>query len=103
MASACVNRALLPALKQRVPLRIFRFRNDLEENPSLLPDGSADRSCGPGTRTTTDRHFRHQKPSILWFAREFPLTTFPQPTILRTQTRGISEPAVIFLDWRPVH
>jgi hypothetical protein len=40
------------------------------------------------TCTTTDRRFRQLLPNILWFEYEFFLTTFLQPLILRTQTRG---------------
>ena len=41
----------------------------------------------PGEGTTIDRQLRHRGPKILWFSREFFLTTFRQPTILRSQIR----------------
>jgi len=40
------------------------------------------------TCTTTDRRFRQLLWKILWLQYEFFLTTFLQPLILRTQTRG---------------
>jgi hypothetical protein len=40
------------------------------------------------THTTMDRHIRQLESKILWFEYEFFLTSFPQPLILRTQTRG---------------
>jgi hypothetical protein len=41
-----------------------------------------------GARTTTNRRFGHARPNILWLGREIFLTSFPQPPILRSQTRG---------------
>ena len=39
--------------------------------------------------TTTNRLLGHAAPNILCFAREFLLTTFSVPVILRPQIRGI--------------
>ena len=41
-----------------------------------------------GADNTTDRRFRQLLWKILWLQYEFFLTTFLQPLILRTQTRG---------------
>jgi len=50
------------------------------------------------------RRFGHDVLDILWFYREFFLTSFPQPPILRTQTRGKKrEPVDAFLGGRRVH
>src|ERR1700690_794397 len=45
--------------------------------------------CAFGAGTTTSRFLRHFVPDILWSHAEFFLTSFPQPLILRSQTRGI--------------
>src|SRR5580658_5045998 len=55
------------------------------------------RGAYASTPTTIGRRFRHHKPRILWFLREFFLTSFPQPPILRFQARGsISWPQHFF-------
>src|SRR5580704_6692558 len=41
----------------------------------------------PGGHTTTSRQVRHSNPKILWSTTNYPLTSFPQPPILRIQTR----------------
>src|ERR1700719_2176524 len=40
-----------------------------------------------GGHTTTGRQLGHANPNILWFDAIYLLTTFPQPPILRSQTR----------------
>src|ERR1700685_2572825 len=40
-----------------------------------------------GGHTTTSRQLGHAQPNILWFEAIYLLTTFPQPPILRSQTR----------------
>lgn len=61
--------------------------------------GSSNKKCivvDVGTHTTTNRHFRQHHPNILWFPIYFFLTSFAQPLILRTQTRGECESVVAF-------
>lgn len=54
-----------------------------------LPGYGGGRRFQFGMATTTDRRFRQPEHDILYFFREYFLTTFPQPPILRIQTRGI--------------